>query len=215
MAVSNRRSWAPLLSHAFDTIHSGVYTRGEVTVMIRLFKSQLNREMQELKGNLQEVCSSVGARRLQAVPEEPEWAIQTKNALFDVLRDADRELQKLRMDRESYHLAAKVREYIGEHFANPDLSLSHVGDAFGVNQKTLSRIFKEEFGAKFVDYLAKVRVERARGLLTETAEPIQSIAEKIGYLYPMSFIRVFKKVEGVTPGDYRKDAGAKITEEKP
>jgi AraC-like DNA-binding protein len=204
--------WELLLAHAFDSIAAGVYSRGEVTGLLRMFKAQLLRDMAELPDNLREAWATYGAERLQAAPEEPEWAALARDELFDALRDADRELQKLRMNRESYHLAAQVREYIAEHYANPDLSLSHVSDAFEMNQKTLSRIFKEEFGEKFVDYLAKVRVERAKRLLSETSEPIQLIAEKIGYLYPMSFIRVFKKVEGITPGDYRKDAGAKQTE---
>src|SRR5690606_25427669 len=117
---------------------------------------------------------------VQEAPEEPEWAGLTRDALFDALREADAKLQKLRMNRESYHLAAQVREYIAEHFANPDLSLAYVSDAFEMNQKTLSRIFKEEFGEKFVDYLAKVRVEQAKRLLAETTDPIQLIAEKIG-----------------------------------
>ncbi|ASA24247.1 helix-turn-helix domain-containing protein [Paenibacillus donghaensis] len=41
-----------------------------------------------------------------------------------------------------------------------------------------------------------------------TTDSVQSIAEQVGYLYPMSFIRVFKKLEGLTPGEYRKEQEA-------
>ncbi len=48
-------------------------------------------------------------------------------------------------------------------------------------------------------------MEEAKRLLVESDESVQDIAEKIGYQYPMSFIRVFKKLEGATPGEYRKE----------
>ncbi|MNY35486.1 HTH-type transcriptional regulator YesS [compost metagenome] len=83
--------------------------------------------------------------------------------------------------------------------------MAQVSETFDVNTKTLSRIFKEEIGEKFVDYLARIRTEHAKQLLEETTEPVQLISEKVGYLYPMSFIRVFKKIVGTTPGDYRKE----------
>ncbi|MNV90730.1 HTH-type transcriptional regulator YesS [compost metagenome] len=105
-----------------------------------------------------------------------------------------------------------VRQYIAEHFRDPNLSLAQIGEQFGMNQKTLSRIFKEEFGEKFVDYLTRLRLELAKEMLEKTQDSVQSISEYVGYLYPMSFIRVFKKVEGVTPGDYRKEREARAAE---
>ncbi|WP_284646057.1 helix-turn-helix domain-containing protein [Paenibacillus silviterrae] len=199
--------WELLLRQAFQALSTGIYSREDVTGLIRLFKAQLKREMQELPQELQEVWRADGLRRIHDLPEDPEWVEETRSYLYEALGEVDRQLRGLRMGREQYTLAAQVREYIMEHYTDSELSLAQISDTFDMNQKTLSRIFKEEFGEKFVDYLAKVRVEQAKRLLLETSEPVQAIAEKVGYLYPMSFIRVFKKVEGTTPGDYRKENG--------
>lgn len=197
--------WELLLNQAFHTIASGIYTREDVTGLIRLFKGQLKREMLELPPELQDVWKADGLLRVQELPDDPEWIEETRGGLLEALSGVEKRLHGLRMNREQYTLASRVREFVLEHYASSELSLSQVSDALHMNQKTLSRIFKEEFGEKFVDYLAKVRVEQAKKRLIETSEPIQVIAEKVGYLYPMSFIRVFKKVEGTTPGDYRKE----------
>ncbi|MNI88550.1 HTH-type transcriptional regulator YesS [compost metagenome] len=59
-------------------------------------------------------------------------------------------------------------------------------------------------GEKFVDYLSLLRIRHARQLLEETNASIQDTAMKVGYTHALSFIRMFKKVMNVTPGDYRK-----------
>lgn len=102
------------------------------------------------------------------------------------------------------HLMNDIRVYIEENFANPDLSLNHLSDKFGVNAKYSSQLFKAEFGMKFVDFLVNLRMERAKKLLLETEESINDISLMVGYNHPISFGRTFKKTVGVTPGDYRK-----------
>ncbi|MNR43960.1 HTH-type transcriptional regulator YesS [compost metagenome] len=84
------------------------------------------------------------------------------------------------------------------------MSLSLICDQFQMKSSNLSRLFKEEFGQNFVDYLAQIRIEQAKLMLKESQEPIQDIAAKIGYSHYISFNRAFKKLTGLTPGDYRK-----------
>jgi YesN/AraC family two-component response regulator len=86
---------------------------------------------------------------------------------------------------------------------DPDLSLSRVSDYLNMQPSTLSQLFKEEFGEKFIDYVLKVRMQHARKLLVETEDSIQSIAERIGYQNVISFYRAFKKVQNIPPGEYR------------
>jgi two-component system response regulator YesN len=101
-------------------------------------------------------------------------------------------------------LIHEVKNYIEEKYANRDLSLNHLSEEFNLSSRYLSRLFKDEFGEKFVDYLVRVRIEHAKKLLQETPESVHGIALKVGYLHSFSFIRVFKKMVGVTPGDFRK-----------
>jgi YesN/AraC family two-component response regulator len=93
---------------------------------------------------------------------------------------------------------------VDAHYGNPDLSLALLSDEFDLNPSSISTLFKEEFGEKFVVYVSQVRMEHAKALLRNSEHSIQEIAEKVGYLHQMSFIRAFKKQVGTTPGDYRK-----------
>jgi len=60
------------------------------------------------------------------------------------------------------------------------------------------------FRLHFVEYVTSIRMEKAERLLVETEDTIQDIGRAVGYEQSLTFIRVFKKHSGVTPGQYRK-----------
>lgn len=90
--------------------------------------------------------------------------------------------------------------------------MKHLSDRFHISAKYASYLFKEEFNLKFVDFIVKLRMERAQELLAETNETIQNISIRVGYANSITFGRVFKRIVGVTPGDYRK---LRLRPEKP
>jgi two-component system, response regulator YesN len=197
--------WERRFNRSFESMSAGEYSKEDITRIVQVFKAQIISEMNEAPAELQQVWEQEGLSRLQAVREHFEWIEEARRALLESLLEAGQRLQALRSNREQYSQAALVRQYIVDHYKDPNLSLAQISEAFDMNLKTLSRIFKEEFGEKFVDYLTKLRVDHAKAMLETTTDSVQSIAENVGYLYPMSFIRVFKKSEGMTPGDYRKE----------
>ncbi|MDF2927628.1 MAG: hypothetical protein K0R57_6542 [Paenibacillaceae bacterium] len=197
--------WEVLLTHIFQTVASGMYSRQDLGSLIRAFKTQLRREQQELSQEFQEVWASQVLVPVSGLPDDFEWVGEARQRMLTVLREADQPMQRLRMNREQYTLAAQVRSYISGHYTEPDLSLADVSEAFDVNLKTLSRIFKEEIGEKFVDYVNRVRIEHAKRLLAQTNEPVLRVSEQAGYLSSISFNRAFKKYIGMTPGDYRRE----------
>ncbi|MDF2936052.1 MAG: hypothetical protein K0Q90_1425 [Paenibacillaceae bacterium] len=197
--------WEERFNRSFTSMASGDYGKDDIARIVRVFKAQIAREMQEAPVELQDAWKQEGLEKLQAVHEQYEWVEEAKQALLKPLLAAGQLLQALRSNREQYSQAASVRQFIVENFTDPNLSLAQISEAFDINLKTLSRIFKEEFGEKFVDYLTRLRIERAKELLEHSQESVQSISENVGYLYTMSFIRVFKKSVGTTPGDYRKE----------
>nr|HML48744.1 helix-turn-helix domain-containing protein [Clostridia bacterium] len=73
----------------------------------------------------------------------------------------------------------------------------------GVSGKYISRIFKNEVQINVTDYIAYVRVQRIKELLASEL-PISRIAEMTGLVSRTSFIRTFKKIEGISPTEYRK-----------
>ncbi|MEC0270116.1 helix-turn-helix transcriptional regulator, partial [Paenibacillus anseongense] len=56
----------------------------------------------------------------------------------------------------------------------------------------------------FIDYLVRIRLEEAQRLLLMTDLPVQTIAERVGYVHVISFHRAFKNALGIPPGDFRK-----------
>ncbi|NHN29867.1 helix-turn-helix domain-containing protein [Paenibacillus agricola] len=84
------------------------------------------------------------------------------------------------------------------------LSLDIISDAFQLNPKNLSRYFKTHLGINFVDYLNHLRIEKAKELLANDPDlKINQVAEKTGIPNMNSFIWTFKKVEGITPGQFK------------
>ncbi|PYI56938.1 helix-turn-helix domain-containing protein [Paenibacillus flagellatus] len=100
-------------------------------------------------------------------------------------------------------LYVKICQYIDEHYSDNGLSLSSMADHFHISLQYLSTFFKKHSGENITDYLAAVRVREAKKLLADPTITIGDIALKIGYANAVSFVRFFKKVEGVPPGKYR------------
>jgi YesN/AraC family two-component response regulator len=102
------------------------------------------------------------------------------------------------------NLKDQVLSYIDEHLADMDLSLTSLSLKFEVNAPYLSRFIKEQSGETFIDYVNKQRVQLAKQLMMETDDTITDITQKVGFSNSNTFIRVFKRYEGITPGQFRK-----------
>lgn len=122
----------------------------------------------------------------------------------ETLRESAARMHSIRQNDNRFHFIQKVRGYIEEYYADPNLSLSQISDVFELSPSYLSRLFKEELGEKFIDYVTQVRINHAKRLLEVANDSIQDIASKVGYVNALTFIRVFKKITGDTPGSYRK-----------
>jgi AraC-like DNA-binding protein len=98
-------------------------------------------------------------------------------------------------------LVEQVAEHMKQRFTS-DISLEECADTFGVTPYALSRAFKQVYGFNYIDYLTDLRINKAKELLNTSDLKINEIAEYVGY-QTSYFIRLFKKMEGVTPGKYR------------
>jgi|GEM_PF-3002810 len=100
----------------------------------------------------------------------------------------------------------KVTAYIHDHYQE-DISQDQCARNFGISRTHLSKLFKKFKQIAFSDYLTQVRMEKAKELLLASDIPVADISEKVGYLHTQNFIRVFKKLEGITPGQFREGRG--------
>lgn len=97
----------------------------------------------------------------------------------------------------------KALEYIELHLGEP-ISISTLSDCAGLSVSQLSRILKREVGESASAIISKMRCKKAANLLKTTDLPIGEISSFVGYADNNYFVKVFKKVYGMTPGDYRK-----------
>ena len=95
--------------------------------------------------------------------------------------------------------------FIQARYAQQDLSVAMVAEAMGVSPVAITRVFQRLLGMGTLDFIHHTRLQRAKQLLTGGERSIREIAELTGYNNSVTFIRVFKKYEGVTPGQYREN----------
>ena len=99
---------------------------------------------------------------------------------------------------------AAMTRYMQTHLAE-EISLNLLAEAFHLSPQYISQLFKSEIGVNFLTYLTNLRMERAKKLLLSTALPVSEVAEQSGYGDYRVFTKAFKKSEGVTPSQYRRD----------
>lgn len=98
-------------------------------------------------------------------------------------------------------LSTRVVEYIRENYQNPDLNISQTGLYFHMTPAYLSTLFKKQTGESLLKFISQVRVEAAKSLLEE-GKSVSEVAEMVGFRDVSTFIRVFKKQTGLTPGQF-------------
>jgi len=104
-------------------------------------------------------------------------------------------------------LVEQVTERVQQRFMSSDISLEECAEAFNTTTYALSKAFKQINGVNFIDYLILLRMDKAKSLLIDTDLKVNEIAEQIGY-QPSYFIRLFRKFENMTPGQFREQRGS-------
>lgn len=98
----------------------------------------------------------------------------------------------------------KAKRYITDNYEDADLSLAKVADYVGLNEKYFTNRFSKETGETFSSYLTALRIQKAKELLKTTTFKVYEISEMVGYHNVEHFNRMFKKLNGISPAQYRK-----------
>lgn len=96
------------------------------------------------------------------------------------------------------------QKYIEENFDQEELSLQQLADHIQISPTYLSRLLKREIGLSFIDYLTRVRIQRAIQLMSDPSIKLYEVAERVGYSNQHYFSTTFKKIVGSSPAEYRK-----------
>lgn len=105
--------------------------------------------------------------------------------------------------REPERMIDRVINDIRNHYTE-DIQLTTLATKYSVSIARLSTDIKKKIGMTFSDYITQLRIQRAKELLSDESMSVGEIAEIVGYNDYFYFIKVFKKVQGISPSKYRK-----------
>jgi len=102
----------------------------------------------------------------------------------------------------------RVRAYLHEHYGDPAITLQSLAAFAGVHPNYLTQTFRKQTGLSCMQYLAQLRMEKAKELLRETDLKISDVSVRVGYENPLYFSSYFKKWVGVYPSEFKEGMGA-------
>lgn len=100
-------------------------------------------------------------------------------------------------------LIASALDYLYQHYRE-NLSLTELAEKLAVNPSYLSRLFKKETGKNFLEILTEYRIRKAKYLLEQPGSRVIEVCEQVGYSDYTYFYQVFKRLENMSPSEYKK-----------
>lgn len=129
-------------------------------------------------------------------------AEETSQYLEQLIQEICRRIRQ-KEERSDRRLGDRVMKYVQEHYQDPDLNISITALYFNLTPSYLSALFREQTGISLLEYINRTRVEKARALLAEGCT-VAEVCTKTGFGSSGAFIRVFKRITGITPGQMKK-----------
>ena len=123
-----------------------------------------------------------------------EWLARCMKILFDFVSEQAEAKRNTSIE--------KVMDYLREHYSE-DITLAGIAEKVFLNPAYISRLIKEQTGKNYTDLVMEMRIDRAVELLENTDMYVYEVAEKVGYGNLKYFYKVFRKIKGKSPGDYR------------
>ncbi|MDD9268501.1 helix-turn-helix domain-containing protein [Paenibacillus sp. GCM10023248] len=198
--------WQTKFEELFSEMKLWLLTKDEIKNLMNYFIYYLGREMAGMAKEIQEIWARDGLPKLSKVIDDSHSLDQMREESLIVLNGLYTGLLEAQDKRLHAATIRDMRKFIEEEYANPNMSLDYLSSTFNINSKYVSKLFKEETGQKFVDFLIDIRMQVARRLLSESLASMQEVAEQVGYTSAISFSRVFKKVVGCSPSEFREEA---------
>ncbi len=124
-----------------------------------------------------------------------------KKSFEDFIADQIEMIQNLQ-SQGNRKVTAIAKEYILANYQK-DLSLEAVAQVVNMNTNYFSSLFKKEIGENFIDFVTRVRIEKAKELLNQIDLKIYDVSRMVGYYSPKHFSKIFREIVGMTPLEYR------------
>lgn len=174
-----------------------------------LHENETQQQKKQVFFNLVISCAEeLKINKSEIRPELTEF-IRNERELAEIIPDtieklcAQVERDKQLQDIKHYKILVEaVQSYVEENYRDINLSLRTISDSFSINEKVLSRKFKELTGERLPDYINRHRINAAKDIIRARSVTIKTAAEMTGFASLRTFMRVFKSFEGITPGQF-------------
>ena len=140
-------------------------------------------------------------------PFAEERATALATLLLTMLLEYGRTPDEKTEEPRAHHYIQRALLYMNESYGEP-LTLSSVASEIHISACYLSDLFSRIVGCRFVEYLTRLRLERARAMLRSTEHPISDVAVACGFGTVSNFTRAFRRFYGKAPSSYRREGGA-------
>ncbi len=178
-----------------------------ITIMKKLAATKLKPLIVILSGydEFQYAQSAVryGAKDYLLKPVRASDILECLNRLIEEYLQTGSGAQKKDGENDENNFVHEAKEYIEEHYSE-DLTVKKVAEEIGISGGYLSTMFNQHLQIGFAEYLNELRVEHACVYLEQNYFKVYEIAYKVGFHDEKYFTKVFKKIKGVSPKEYRK-----------
>ena len=161
-----------------DTIHSAIIGK--------------EKELDDRYSDVKQLKAEI--RSMESVHDVADCAVSYAQAAARVMYDQLQNKKDIRVQ--------EILEWIGNNY-NQDIALDDVAEQMGLSATYASKQIKAYTGTNVVNYINNLRIEHAKELLETTKMSSNEIGAYVGFRYSQSFIRSFRKIVGMTPGNYR------------
>ncbi|MGI6254422.1 MAG: AraC family transcriptional regulator [Acutalibacter sp.] len=167
-------------------------------LLLQALYGTLLRLVNECRSNSEALlaqCQQVGELGADCPVQERFW--HTKECFLATAASYD----SVKQDHHTDNLVEKIQRYLQDHFTDQQLSLTSAAEEFHITEPYLSRIFKQGTGENFSKYVERLRMEKAKELISTGGIKLSEVAQQVGYNSPQVFRRVYKKNFGVSPSE--------------
>lgn len=160
--------------------------------------NSLIEAMKRIDGENDSFDADKYCRRLSALRDREEFS-REMHLIFDRLIALTGQVREKKRE----DAALKAKEYIDAKYEDSMLGLYSISEYLGVTNTYLSSVFKKKYNIGVIQYINSLRIDKAKKLILNSEYSMKEIAQKVGFSSDVTFIRVFKQYEHVTPGKFR------------
>ena len=201
-----------------NCLRAGDYEKG-LDILNEVFDTNLNDThlplsvtkclMYDLTGTLAKLLNDFGELKNSSHfdPIEVLNRIEQCTTAFSMKEEMSkifREVCETRATDSGNKVVEEVQQFIRTYYDDSNLTVTMIAEYFNLNTSYLSSIFKKHAQMGMLEYITKIRMERAEVILKEESYTLEKVAEMVGYTNARTFSRVFTKYAGISPGKYRR-----------